>query len=306
MYSVRRAALRAACASPRFVAVPRQQVAAIAMQLSKANVQPAGVLPMSRYFSKTAFVAEDKDSIDPAAEHDSAAVESAIEAADQPSTTKLDDLVESNGPTSQPMRPKSHTIFISNMTFDATDVHLTEAFGKYGEILSVNIARDGRGLSRGFGFISFSSPDAVERAVQEANNSFWHGRRILVQPRKERPSQPRRPSNVSGPTNSLYVGNIPYEASDADLNQMFRSLDGVTDVRVAVDRNTGWPRGFAHADFVDVPSAERALQVLLEKTLNGRQLRVDYAETRMPPNRSSGSGGSGGSGGFGGSGSDSF
>lgn len=83
-----------------------------------------------------------------------------------------------------------------------------------------------------------------------------------------------------GPTNSIYIGNIPYEASDADLNKMFRSLDKVRDIRVAIDRNTGWPRGFAHADFHDVESAQKAYEFLQGQTLNGRSLRVDYAEPR--------------------------
>lgn len=68
---------------------------------------------------------------------------------------------------------------------------------------------------------------------------------------------------------------------------MFRSLENVTDVRVAVDRNTGWPRGFAHADFVDVESATKAYEKLLQYNLGGRELRVDYAEHR--PSKTTGS-----------------
>ena len=45
--------------------------------------------------------------------------------------------------------PSGHSIFVSNMTFDATEMHLREAFGKYGEITDAFIGRDGRGLSRG-------------------------------------------------------------------------------------------------------------------------------------------------------------
>lgn len=84
------------------------------------------------------------------------------------------------------------------------------------------------------------------------------------------------------PTDSLYIGNIPYETSDADLNKIFRELDNVTDVRVAVDRNTGWPRGFAHADFSDVESAKKAYEKLSALTIGDRLLRVDYAQNRKP------------------------
>lgn len=51
----------------------------------------------------------------------------------------------------------------------------------------------------------------------------------------------------------------------------------MTDVRVAVDRTTGWPRGFAHADFSDVESCTAGLQKLQGITIGGRELRLDYA-----------------------------
>lgn len=92
------------------------------------------------------------------------------------------------------------------------------------------------------------------------------------------------------PTRALYIGNIPYETSDADLNKLFRDLDNVVDVRVAVDRNTGWPRGFAHADFADVESATKAHEKIAQMQLGGRTLRVDFSEIREGQGQSSGQG----------------
>ncbi|RWA08840.1 hypothetical protein EKO27_g6248 [Xylaria grammica] len=245
------------------------------MHISKANVQPTGVLPLSRYFSQTASVAEEgrEDLNDP--------VESAFQqAAEQNgSTSSIDAPLQSSPTEGERAVRDGFTVFVSNMTFDATETHLHEAFGKYGEILHANIGRDGRGLSRGFGFITFSDRQAAERAVSEAHNSFWHGRRITVDHRKDGPSAPQKRS-PSAPTKSIYIGNIPYEASDADLNQLFRTLKNVQDVRVAVDRHTGWPRGFAHADFLDIESATKAFETLSQHKMNGRLLRVDYAQHR--------------------------
>ncbi|KAF2968278.1 hypothetical protein GQX73_g5350 [Xylaria multiplex] len=234
-------------------------------------MQPTSALSLSRYFSQTAPVAEE----DKWAEK----FEAAVDPNAPLQSSSLDDERAAN---------KAATIFISNMTFDATEAHLQEAFGKYGDILACNIGRDGRGLSRGFGFITFGDKESANRAVSEAHNSFWHGRRIMVDHRKEGPSsgnKRRERDGPSEPTNSLYIGNIPYEASDADLNQLFRSLDNVKDVRVAVDRNTGWPRGFAHADFADVESAKKAYEFLSQHNLGGRQLRVDYSEARRTPQK---------------------
>lgn len=116
----------------------------------------------------------------------------------------------------------------------------------------------------------------MEKAVEGTNSSFWHGRRIQVSPRAPRGST-RTNGGTVGPTKSMYIGNIPYETTDAELNRIFRELDNVTDVRVAVDRTTGWPRGFAHADFETVEACTEALQKLGGMTIGGRQLRLDYA-----------------------------
>jgi len=129
--------------------------------------------------------------------------------------------------------------------------------------------------SSSFGFVWFSDQETCDKATLEANGSFWHGRRIAVQPRTARPEASINEERT--PTKTLYIGNIPYETTDVELNRIFRDLEGVVDVRVAVDRTTGWPRGFAHADFKDIDSCVVARAKLNGQTLAGRQLRFDYA-----------------------------
>ncbi|KAI8965282.1 hypothetical protein F5Y11DRAFT_313531 [Daldinia sp. FL1419] len=258
MHSLRRAAARAACSSIA-AAAPRQQVASFAMQICKANVRPAAVMPLARYFSQTARVALD--------ENESAAVEEAIESAGQPGST-----------AEQAAETVANKIYVRNFPYDITDDLLREAFSKYGEITSLQVARDPTGVSKGYAFISFADEASVPRAIEEANNSFWQGRRLFVQPRTISGNTARPLARgPAEPTTSLYIGNIPYETSDADLNNIFRDLENVVNVRVAVDRNTGWPRGFAHADFKDIESARNALEKLQGYQLGERTLRIDFA-----------------------------
>lgn len=70
---------------------------------------------------------------------------------------------------------------------------------------------------------------------------------------------------------------MAFDMSDRDLNNLFRDIKNVIDVRVAIDRRTGQPRGFAHADFVDVASAQKAMEALKDKEVSGRILRVDFS-----------------------------
>ncbi|KAK8056027.1 RNA recognition motif containing protein [Apiospora rasikravindrae] len=235
------------------------------MQASRVSVHPA-VTPMARFFSQSVRMAEDEKVI--------------VDAA-----TKLAQASEEQNKPAGSVS-KDNAIYISNMTWDAGENHLREAFSKFGNIEDIMISRDQTGRSRGFGFITFDSAEAASKAIEECNQSFWHGRRIRVEIRKSsnegggNPRSAARPTRRTEPTRALYIGNIPYETSDADLNKLFRDLDNVVDVRVAVDRNTGWPRGFAHADFSDVESATKAHEKISQMQLGGRSLRVDFSEVR--------------------------
>ena len=95
----------------------------------------------------------------------------------------------------------------------------------------------------------------------------------------------------------LYVGNLSFQTSEAELRAHFEQFGAVTDIYVAMDKFTGRPRGFA---FVTMGTAEEA-KLAIEKTngadLGGRALQVN--EARPKEERSGGGfGGGGGGGGF--------
>jgi RNA recognition motif-containing protein len=84
----------------------------------------------------------------------------------------------------------------------------------------------------------------------------------------------RKPSE---PSPTLFVGNLAYDITDKELNNLFRPLRNIRDVRVAIDRRTGQPRGFAHADFTDTQSAMEGIKRLEGKEIRGRILKVDFS-----------------------------
>jgi cold-inducible RNA-binding protein len=91
----------------------------------------------------------------------------------------------------------------------------------------------------------------------------------------------------------LYIGNLPYSATEADLRDMFAGIGHeVADVKVVLDRDTGRPRGFAFVEMATDEGAQAAMQTLNGKDLQGRAMSVSEARERT--------GGGGGRGGFGG------
>jgi RNA recognition motif-containing protein len=93
----------------------------------------------------------------------------------------------------------------------------------------------------------------------------------------------------------LYVGNLPYEATESDLQTLFESSGQVASVNIVRDRATGQARGFAFVEMADAESARRAISELDKQQFGGRNLTVNEARP-MAPRGDRGFGGGGGGG----------
>ncbi|MCJ1311793.1 phosphatidylserine decarboxylase [Agyrium rufum] len=188
-----------------------------------------------------------------------------------------------------PPAPPSSTVYVGNLFFDVTNQALQEEFTRFGTVRKVRIVTDARGLSKGFAYVEFEDTASAESAIGALNGQNFEGRRLNVQ-YAARPTRTyadgrsrggvSAPSEGGGaknpPSKTIFIGNMSFDMTDQDLNDLFRGVQNVIDVRVAIDRRTGQPRGFAHADFIDVPSAEKAMAGLEGREFYGRRLRVDY------------------------------
>ena len=78
----------------------------------------------------------------------------------------------------------------------------------------------------------------------------------------------------------LFVGNLSYSTTEADLRTYFATVAPPSHVVLPVDRETGRPRGFAFVEFLDRAHAEQAIQKFNGQALNGRPLSVSEARAR--------------------------
>ena len=80
---------------------------------------------------------------------------------------------------------------------------------------------------------------------------------------------------------TIYVGNLPFSANEADIRVLFERYGKVDSIKLVNDRETGRPRGFG---FVEMPSAETqaAIGALNGYEMDGRALRVNEAQERTP------------------------
>jgi RNA recognition motif-containing protein len=99
----------------------------------------------------------------------------------------------------------------------------------------------------------------------------------------------------------LYVGNLPFETGEADLQALFERVGAVDSVRVMRDQATGRARGFAFVEMTSDADAQKAITELHQSQFGGRTLTVNEARPR-PEGGGGGFGGGGGRGGRGGGG----
>src|SRR5688572_24448847 len=101
----------------------------------------------------------------------------------------------------------------------------------------------------------------------------------------------------------LYVGNLSYNTTGSDLEQLFAQHGSVTSAEVIQDRDTGRSKGFGFVQMGTDAEAQAAIAALNGQQHDGRALTVNEAKPREDRPRGGGGGGGGGRGGYGGGGS---
>src|SRR6187455_596659 len=95
----------------------------------------------------------------------------------------------------------------------------------------------------------------------------------------------------------LFVGNLPYQTMENDLQEYFSQAGVVSSVNLMLDKFTGKSRGFAFVEFSSQDEANKAVEMFHSKEFQGRELTVNIArprEERAPRGERAGGGGGGG------------
>ncbi|UPX11795.1 uncharacterized protein EKO05_0002383 [Ascochyta rabiei] len=304
MFLLRRSAVRAISATPSkaFLATPRSittltpafrlqsqkwAVSAFQRRFASDDVVKKEEVAAPEDFAQTIAEPITEDGLTPVQKDAQAEPTNAAETVDADALNAVAEAAEK--PAGRPKRtaggdaPPNNVLYVGNLYYEVTADQIKRVFSRFGEIENVKIIYDNRGLSRGFAYVEFKNIADAQTAIDNLDMQVFEGRNLVCQFHKARNSSmtrsPTGRQEENPPAKTLFIGNMSFEMSDKDLNDLFRDIRNVMDVRVAIDRRTGQPRGFAHADFVDVASATKARELLREKVIYGRQLRVDFSKS---------------------------
>ncbi|KAM0855698.1 hypothetical protein ACQ4PT_049607 [Festuca glaucescens] len=216
------------------------------------------------------------------------------------SDVDTEDAEESSGEFSEDLR-----VFVGNLPFSVDSAQLAGLFEQAGSVEMVEVIYDKlTGRSRGFGFVTMSTVEEVEEAVEQLNGYVLDGRTLKVNsgpPPPRDQSSPRgfreqsggfreqsggfRQQSSRGPSggdNRVYVGNLSWNVDDAALQNLFNKQGSVLAARVIYDRESGRSRGFGFVSYGSSDEVEKAVSNLDGTDLDGRQIRVTVAEARQP------------------------
>lgn len=79
---------------------------------------------------------------------------------------------------------------------------------------------------------------------------------------------------------NIYIGNVPYNATEEELGNLFAEYGKVTSVKIIINKHTGRSKGFGFVEMANDAEGQKAVESLDGHELNGRNLRVDKAKDR--------------------------
>lgn len=174
---------------------------------------------------------------------------------------------------------------------------LFEATG--GKVVAVSLPKDRMtGRPRGFGFVTLATPQEAQAARDALDGSLHGGKSISVRPfqaeppRRDGPGGGPRPGGGPGgprgpgggppaPDRTLYVGNLPYDATQEEVQTLVNGVapDGVVRVHLPMDAD-GRKRGFGFVTMASSEAAKAAADALRTADMRGRRLVVNLAHPK--------------------------
>jgi nucleolin len=141
----------------------------------------------------------------------------------------------------------SATLWVGNLTWNIDDDALYQEFSSYEGLVSARVITDKEsGRSRGFGYVDFSNEEVAKKAHAEKTGALLDGRdmRIDFAGKKPQDANPRDRAaerqkkygdEVSPPSDTLFVGNLPFDASEAIVSDFFNTAAEVQSLRLPTD-----------------------------------------------------------------------
>lgn len=193
--------------------------------------------------------------------------------------------------------PPNEMLFIKNLNFETTEDKLASIFGVYGVLSNVSVAKHADGRSKGYGFVKFEQLESSQKAHDDLAGYELDDHNIAIEysaPQAGKKDQQQQPAKAPAKLlkklpetftdaegrlvtfKKLVVRNVPFEATQKDLLQLFGTYGKVKTVRIP-KKLTGGHRGFAFIEFLTAKECHAAYDALKNIHLYDRHLVLEFA-----------------------------
>jgi heterogeneous nuclear ribonucleoprotein A1/A3 len=159
-------------------------------------------------------------------------------------------------------------VFVGGLSLQTTEEALKEFYSQYGTITDCVVMKDPTTRrSRGFGFVTFTSMDEVDKAMK-ARPHLIDGK--TVDPKRAVPREASQKNEANISTKRLYVSGVRDEHNEKEFQDYFSKYGTVEKVEIIKDKNTGKYRGFAFISFDDYDPVDKCCLERQHMILNHR------------------------------------
>tara|TARA_B100000674_G_scaffold23998_1_gene16769 strand:- start:647 stop:2035 length:1389 start_codon:yes stop_codon:yes gene_type:complete len=169
--------------------------------------------------------------------------------------------------------PPGCRLFVGGLPREIDTEQLRELFAKHGEMSDCIVMTDDAGVSRGFGFVTYTDKAHADAAIKQLDGHRLHGRRIGV---RDADNKEKRAKNQPKGL-KLYVGNLPFDADEKAISAFFGEHATINEIAIATDKS-GKPKGFAFVFIKEEDSGDKVVKALNGQELNGRRIKVDISQ----------------------------
>ncbi|XP_072811182.1 polyadenylate-binding protein 1-like [Vicugna pacos] len=170
-------------------------------------------------------------------------------------------------------------IFIKNLDKSIDNKALYDTFSALGNILSCKVACDENG-SKGYGFVHFETQEAAERAIEKMNGMLLNDCKVFVGRFKSRKEREAELGARAKEFTNVYIKNFGEDMDDEHLKDLFGKFGPALSVKVMTDES-GKSKGFGFVSFERHEDAQKAVNEMNGKELNGKQIYVGQAQKKV-------------------------
>ncbi|KZT56426.1 polyadenylate binding protein [Calocera cornea HHB12733] len=170
-------------------------------------------------------------------------------------------------------------IFIKNLDQGIDNKALHDTFAAFGTVLSCKVATDENGVSKGYGFVHYDSNEAAEAAIKSVNGMLLNDKKVFVGQHISRKERQSKIDEMKSQFTNLYVKNLDTEVTDEEFYALFAPFGNITSAVIQRDEE-GRSKGFGFINYEDHEDAQRAVEDLNNKEVNGKPIFVGRAQKK--------------------------